>query len=176
MVKHRLHCAALLTGALTLLLAGAGCQTLQWPWSDTAAMNIPTLKNGDGVVPMTQTEEESEPERVSVLTQQLAAQQDERKALAGRLQYAEGQLEEKENALLLAGTEMTAATEELTKSRKETQRCKQEAAELRERLRKLEKENKDALSAAVRLLEQMLEKLPPPTERRPAELESSKQP
>jgi len=104
------------------------------------------------------SEEEAAHDRASVLTQKLTEQEDDRKALSGRLQFLEAQLQEKEQALVLAGGEMAAATEELVKTRKELQRWKQELAELRDKLRRTERDDKEALRAAIRMLEQMVER------------------
>jgi hypothetical protein len=57
------------------------------------------------------------------------------------------------------------------------QRWKQEIADLRDKLRRMERDDKEALGAAVRMLEQMVERGPEAGQRRwPPEPQSEKKP
>jgi hypothetical protein len=128
----------------------------------------PAVQHPDGIAPVMYTPQESPQDRIATLSQMLSATDEERKVLGTRLQRAESLLAEKEEGLVLAGTEINAAIDEVSRTRKEIQRCKQEISELRDRLRKSEKESKDVLGETIRLLERALERLADVGEPRPA--------
>jgi chromosome segregation ATPase len=95
---------------------------------------------------------------VATLTQDLGTLDDDRKALAGRVQYLEAQLAEKELALTSGLRELEGARGDLARSQEDLVRWRREMSTLRERLRNLEKENRDTMEAMIKVLERVVSK------------------
>jgi hypothetical protein len=96
-------------------------------------------------------------ERALELTARLNLTEEEKKALAVRVQQLEQTLEQKEKALTQSTREVQAATEEVAKARADLQRWRQEVVALRDKLRGAEKENLATLQALASVLEKFLE-------------------
>ena len=92
------------------------------------------------------------------MSQRLVGSDDDRRVLASRLQLVEGQLEEKEKALALATKEIQESTVQIARTRNELQQWKKDMRVLRERLGGMEKDNREALDAMIKTLEQVLER------------------
>lgn len=92
-------------------------------------------------------------EQLSVLMQKMASLEDDRKALAARLQQTELQLREKDQTAVQASYEIQESTKQIRKTRDEMQRWKQEMDDLRSKIRGIEKENKATLEAILKGLE-----------------------
>jgi hypothetical protein len=95
-------------------------------------------------------------ERISLLTQRLAADEDDKKVLAARLEQVAAQLDEKERALGLANREIKDATAQIVRARNELQNWKKDAAALRDKMGTMEKENRDTLETIIKTLEKTL--------------------
>jgi hypothetical protein len=93
-------------------------------------------------------------EQVSLMLQRLAALEDDRKALAARLQAAEVQSRDKDQTVHQASYEIQESTKQLRKTREEMQRWKQEVDDLRTKVRGMEKENRSTLEGILKALEQ----------------------
>lgn len=143
---------------LALALALTGCTPLRPGNADLSPTPVP--RPVDGTMRVNFTPEESPQEKFASDREVKTAQDDQRKVWQTRITWLEQQVEEKDNALQLAATEISNSTEEVARTRKELQRWKQEVTDLRDRLKTVETENKDALAAAVRMLENLLERVP----------------
>jgi hypothetical protein len=119
------------------------------------------------ILPLNLTPPESPQDAISLLSQRLAANDDERKVLAARLAQIELVLREKEKALDEAREEITGATNEIAKARAELRAYKQQVEELREKLRAAEKKNDELMEKSLEIMrkaEQERERpLVPPT-------------
>lgn len=119
------------------------------------------------ILPLNLTPPESPQDAISLLSQRLAANDDERKVLAARLAQIELLLREKEKALDEAREEITGATNEIAKARAELRAYKQQVEELREKLRAAEKKNDELMEKSLEIMrkaEQERERpLVPPT-------------
>jgi hypothetical protein len=101
-------------------------------------------------------------ERISLMSQQLANAEDNRKVLAGRLQMVETQLAEKEKALAAATQEIQETTAQVVKTRNELQTWQKDMKNLRDKYGALEKDNRETLETMIKTLEMYLdrEKMP----------------
>jgi chromosome segregation ATPase len=97
-------------------------------------------------------------EQVALMSQRLAANEDDRKVLAGRLEMLENQLAEKDRALTQANREVQEATEQIARTRRELQSWKQDMSALRDRLGSAEKDNRATLESIIHTLEQILQR------------------
>ena len=98
---------------------------------------------------------ESEGVQVAEVTHRLTVAEQERDALALRVEHLQALLTEKDRAMAAAGQELQAATAEVAQARTDLQKWKTEIDSLRERLRSSEKENAATLQSVIGLLEQM---------------------
>jgi septal ring factor EnvC (AmiA/AmiB activator) len=118
-------------------------------------------------LPLNLVPAESPQDQISLLSQKLDAVIDDRKVLEGRLLQVEATVQERERALAQATDEIGKAGDEIERSRAEVNRWKQEVLDLREKLRKLEKENMGNLETIIKMLEKLeqqkeLTPVPPP--------------
>jgi chromosome segregation ATPase len=95
-------------------------------------------------------------EKISLLLQQVSAQEDDKKVLAARLEQFSVQLEEKERALAQANREIKAATAQIVSARNDLQNWKKDAIALRDKMGSMEKENRETLEAIIKTLEKTL--------------------
>jgi hypothetical protein len=135
----------------------SGCVTVNWGEPTAPVPPVKPVGPGphtNGVVPAAFPPPDIFHERLAGLLEEIAAAKDAYKALAGRLQYMETLVLEREQSLRLAQKEMDAAAEEMTRARAEHQKLLQENHRLRERIKQLEKENKEVLESVIKMLEQ----------------------
>lgn len=97
-------------------------------------------------------------EQFSLMSQRMAAAEDDRKVLAARVKQLEVQLRDKDKALVQASLEIQEAATETAKAREDLQRWRQELETVRSKLRSVERDNKTTLEAIIRTLEQFLER------------------
>ncbi len=164
MRRTRRYCAGACAALWFLTLTG--CITLPlWPQAPPAPGGVPPSPAPPiptdpvhlaGYAPAQPPEE-----RVSLLIQQLAAAEDQKRVVTGRLQYLESQVDEKERAITTAAQQVGATTEEMTRLSQEVQRWKAEVTAARERVRALEQENRETLEMVVNVLQQAVERKPP---------------
>ena len=95
-----------------------------------------------------------------MMSQRVASAEDDRKALAARLQLVEQELFEKEKAFARGAQEIQEATQQVQNARKEMQRWKQESEALRAKLQSIEKENRETLESVIHSMEQVVERDP----------------
>jgi chromosome segregation ATPase len=101
---------------------------------------------------------ETATDRALMLTQKLAAVEDERKILAARVDQLKAAVEEKDKALLQASRDVLTACEEVSHTRTDLQQWKQEMVVLRDKLHGTEKENMTNLQSIISLLERFMDK------------------
>jgi septal ring factor EnvC (AmiA/AmiB activator) len=128
-------------------------------------------KTPPAVVPVVPGPPPNFTDQISLMSQRLASTEDDRKTLAARLQQAEMQLEEKDQALAAVGHEILAATEEVARTRDELRRFKGEMEALRNRLKNAEKEDRATLESIIKMLEHMLEQDKRPADPTPKPIE-----
>jgi len=139
---------------VALLVLPCGCASLKGKAGETAAADkaAPSpivLASAKETLPQAA---ESAAEHAQ---QQLTLCEDQRKALALRVQQLQAVLEEKDATLAQADHELQAANAEITRAREELKRWKQETVTLREKVRKSEDETLGALQSVVPALEHM---------------------
>lgn len=154
-MQNRGRRAALGWIGVALLMAPCGCATLgTLKGRDAAAADEPAAN----AIQLASAKEAYLPpadpaaDRVS---RQLALSEDQRKALALRVQQLQAVLEEKDAALAQADHELQAANAEINHTREDLKRWKQETVSLREKLSKSEEETLSALQSVVPTLERM---------------------
>lgn len=156
-------------GALVLMTASgcAGlCQELGIPVVVSERSGFATIMQGPPptLVPPPGTDLKPQPvpvpEQVSLMAQKVASAEDDRKALAARLQLLETQLLEKEKALVQGSLEVRDATQQVHNARQDIERWKQETDTLRTKLQNMEKENRETLEAVIRSMEQVVDRDP----------------
>jgi hypothetical protein len=101
---------------------------------------------------------ETATDRALMLTQKLAAVEEERKNLAARVEQLKTAVEEKDKALLQASRDVLTACEEVSHTRTDLQGWKQEMVVLRDKLHGTEKENMTNLQSIISLLEKFMNK------------------
>lgn len=111
-----------------------------------------------GPIPAAHSLYEAGIDQISVLKQQLAGLEDERRVLFQQVQELENRLFEREQTLQMAVKEADAAKGEIEGCRKEMRRWQKEVADLRSRVRAAEKEDRKTLEAMVHTLEQLWER------------------
>jgi hypothetical protein len=99
-------------------------------------------------------------EQIALVSERLAATEDDRKILAARLQQMQDLLIEKDRALIVVTREVQEATSQVAHTRAELQEWKREMAKLRDRAGSAEKDSKATLESVIRTLEQLLERDP----------------
>ena len=104
---------------------------------------------------------ETATDRALMLTQKLAASEEERKTLTARVEQLKAAVDEKDKALLQASRDVLSACEEVSHTRNELQQWKQEMMALRDKLHGTEKENMTNLQSIISLLEKFMEKEKP---------------
>ena len=97
-------------------------------------------------------------ELASISAQRLSAAEDDRRVLTARVKQLEGQLREKDRALVEASLEIQDATSQITRTREELQRWKNEMEQVRGKSRNVERDSKATLEAIIRTLENFLER------------------
>jgi len=150
------------TAVSGLLLIGAASGCVHWGFGEppTAPPTLSAKSVGpgpqpiNGVVPASLPPPDVFQERLTVLLEELAAANDAKKALIGRMHNLERELMERDQSLRLAQAEIGAAAAEMERARAEQQRQQQEILKLREKIKQLEKENKEVLETVIKLLEQ----------------------
>jgi predicted nucleic acid-binding Zn-ribbon protein len=153
-----------------LLLLVCGCTLSDGSWfgpkppnnghpDPTVPLNLsPVPHPPPGMVRSAHSAHDNTYDQASILSQQLAAKDDEHKVLLQRLQQMEDKLFDKEQALHAASKETHAALDEVERCRKEMQHWQQEIGSLRGRLRTLEKEDRKSLESIIQTLEQLWER------------------
>jgi septal ring factor EnvC (AmiA/AmiB activator) len=139
---------------VALLLSPCGCALFKGKGGETAVADKPApnpivLASAKETLPQPT---ESAAERAQ---QQLALAEEQRKALALRVQQLQSVLEEKDATLAQADRELQAANAEINRTREDLKRWKLETATLREKLRKSEDETLGALQSVVPALERI---------------------
>ncbi len=97
---------------------------------------------------------------LAMLSQKLAAADDERKILIARLHQLEATLEARDQALAASAQEIAAAQAEIAATRADMERWKRDMIKLRDKARTMEKENLGTLQSIISMLEQVVENEP----------------
>ncbi len=197
MRKHRRWWSVAGTSIGVLALFNAGCATLDFALGrPTAAPAAPTVTapaapaalvpaappangsvqaNKPGLPPppgppdaIMQAAYGSPGQALSMLSQKLAAAEDERKVLVARLHLLESLLESRDQALAASAREIDATQAEILKTRSEIERWKRDMTKMREQMRTVEKENLGTLESIINMLEQVVENDKEPGPPRPA--------
>ncbi len=105
------------------------------------------------ILPLNLTPAESPQDAISLLSQRLAANDDDRKVLAARLAQVETTLQEREKALDDAREVIGNADTEVTRSRAEIKRLRSQVDDMRDKLRGAEKDKKELLEKTEKALE-----------------------
>ncbi len=169
-----LDCRGLIKTAATtaLLLLVCGCAIPSWlsdpnglrpaetvsRWQGAPGTGQPgSAQHPDGTL-LAQPRTPPVNEQIALMSQRLGSADDDRRVLTARLQLVEGQLEEKEKALALATKEIQDSTAQIARARTDLQQWKKDMKVLRDKLGGMEKDNREALDAMIKTLEQVLER------------------
>jgi hypothetical protein len=99
-------------------------------------------------------------DQISLMSQKLAASEDDRKVLAAHLENVMAQLDEKDKALALATREVQEATAQIVRTRNDLQVWKKDALAMRDKVGNMEKEQRELLETIIKTLEKSLERDP----------------
>jgi hypothetical protein len=113
------------------------------------------------VLPLNLAGPESPQDVISMQVQKLNAAEDDRKLLAARLAQLDAVVQDKERALAEATDDIAKTGEEINRTRADIRRCKQENADLRD---KLDKSQKEVIDLRKQIIKMMEKEEPPPKE------------
>ncbi|GIW78407.1 MAG: hypothetical protein KatS3mg105_0214 [Gemmatales bacterium] len=143
------------------LLVGTGCSiqlTCTNPFARCNGGCQPGI-SGEPVLPNPPPPAQGPPphEQISLMSQQLAASQDRARIERAHLQQLHNKVEDREQVLGLAESEIIAAKNEITEAREKILRMQKETEALKKRLERAEKDNQATMESMIRLLERMLQ-------------------
>lgn len=162
--------------AFLLVFSGAGCGTCWMPSflcvSQSATPAAPVNEPGPPRLPpqlgqaigsphategIAAASYETSSQALAMMSQKVAAIDDDRKVLTARLQQMEGLLEARDQALAAAARELEAARVDIAATRSEMERWKEKMQTQQEELRSTERKNMGTLQSIIKLLEQTME-------------------